>query len=75
MSQLEFDFKMLSKEQEERVASFVASRKDAAIRKEKEIKYIVNLLVEAGFIEGVDFVNDFERLGLVTDNRSFGLWW
>ena len=72
MSQLEFDFKMLSKEQEERVASFVASRKDTAIRKEKEIKYIVNLLVEAGFVEGVDFVNDFERLGLVTDNRSFG---
>ena len=72
MSQLEFDFKMLSKEQEERVASFVASRKDTAIRKEKEIKYIVNLLVEAGFIEGVDFVNDFERLGLVTDTRSFG---
>ena len=72
MSQLEFDFKMLSKEQEERVASFVASRKDAAIRKEKEIKYIVNLLVEAGFIEGVDFVNDFERLGLVTDNRILG---
>mgnify|MGYP003677151939 FL=1 len=72
MSQLEFDFKMLSKEQEERVASFVASRKDTAIRKEKEIKYIVNLLVEAGFIEGIDFVNDFERLGLVTDNRSFG---
>ena len=72
MSQLEFDFKMLSKEQEKRVASFVASRKDTAIRKEKEIKYIVNLLVEAGFIEGVDFVNDFERLGLVTDTRSFG---
>ena len=72
MSQLEFDFKMLSKYQEERVASFVASRKDTAIRKEKEIKYIVNLLVEAGFVEGVDFVNDFERLGLVTDNRSFG---
>lgn len=72
MSQLEFDFKMLSKEQEERVASFVASRKDTAIRKEKEIKYIVNLLVEAGFIEGVDFVNDFERLGLVTDNRILG---
>ena len=72
MSQLEFDFKMLSKEQEERVASFVASRKDTAIRKEKENKYIVNLLVEAGFIEGVDFVNDFERLGLVTDNRILG---
>ena len=72
MSQLEFDFKILSKEQEERVASFVASRKNIAIHKTKENKQIVNLLVEAGFREGIDFVNDFERLGLVTDTRSFG---
>ena len=72
MSQLEFDFKMLSKYQEERVASFVASRKNTAIHKTKENKQIVNLLVEAGFREGIDFVNDFERLGLVTDTRSFG---
>ena len=72
MSQLEFDFKMLSKEQEERVASFVASRKNIAIHKTNENKQIVNLLIEAGFREGIDFVNDFERLGLVTDTRSFG---
>ena len=72
MSQLEFDFKMLSKYQEERVASFVASRKNTAIHKENENKQIVNLLVEAGLVEGVDFVNDFEGLGLVTDTRSFG---
>ena len=72
MSQLEFDFKMLDKYQEERVASFVASRKNTAIHKTKENKHIVNLLVEAGFVEGIDFVNDFERLGLVTDTRSFG---
>jgi len=72
MSKLEFDFKMLSKYQEERVASFVASRKNTAIHKENENKQIVNLLVEAGLVEGVDIVNDFERLGLVTDTRSFG---
>ena len=60
MSQLEFDFKMLDKYQEERVASFVASRKNTAIHKTKENKHIVNLLVEAGFAEHSNLSPDNE---------------
>jgi hypothetical protein len=32
------------------------------------------MLTEAGFVKGVDFVNDFERLGLVTKTKKFWLW-
>lgn len=71
MSQLEFDFKVLNKYQEKVVADFVERRKNTTIHKANQNKQTVNLLVEAGFREGIDFVNDFERLGLVTDTRSF----
>lgn len=72
MSQLEFDFKILSKEQEERVGRFVSISANDVVEKEHEVYTIENMLTEAGFVKGVDFENTFKRLGLVTETKSFG---
>jgi len=72
MSQLEFDFKVLSKEQEERVGRFVSTSANDVAKKEHEVYTIENMLTEAGFVKGVDFENTFKRLGLVTKTKSFG---
>lgn len=72
MSQLEFDFKVLSKEQEERVERFVSTSANDVAKKEHEVYTIENMLTEAGFVKGVDFENTFEKLGLVTETKSFG---
>ena len=72
MSQLEFDFKILSKEQEERVGRFVSISANDVVEKEHEVYTIENMLTEAGFVKGVDFENTFKRLGLVTKTKSFG---
>jgi len=72
MSQLEFDFKVLSKEQEERVGRFVSTSANNVAKEEHEVYTIENMLTEAGFVKGVDFENTFKRLGLVTKTKSFG---
>jgi hypothetical protein len=72
MSQLEFDFKTLNREQEERVGRFVSTSANNVAKEEHEVYTIENMLTEAGFVKGVDFENTFKRLGLVTKTKSFG---
>ena len=71
MKQLELDFGMLTVEQQERVDRFIASQAENGIKQEAQVKRDVQLLSDAGFRPGIDFVNNFTN-ELVTEDYEFG---
>ena len=71
MKQLELDFGMLTVEQQQRVDRFIASQAESAIKQEAQVKRDVQLLSDAGFRPGIDFVNNFTN-ELVTEDYEFG---
>ena len=71
MKQLELDFGMLTVEQQERVDRFVKSQADHAVKTEARVKHEMQVLRDAGFRPGIDFVNTFTS-ELVTEDYGFG---
>ena len=71
MKQLELDFGMLTVEQQQRVDRFIASQADNAVKAEERAKYDMQVLRDAGFRPGIDFVNTFTS-ELVTEECEFG---
>lgn len=71
MKQLELDFGMLTVEQQQRVDRFIASQADNAVKAEARIKNEMQVLRDAGFRPGIDFVNTFTS-ELVTEECEFG---
>ena len=71
MKQLELDFGMLTVEQQERVDRFVKSQADHAVKAEARVKHEMQVLRDAGFRPGIDFVNTFTS-ELVTEDYEFG---
>ena len=61
MSQLDlFEGVILTQEQEKKVENFIQSQQDRSKHQLIENKNKQNALIEAGFIEGIDFENTFE---------------
>ena len=61
MSQLDlFEGVILTQEQEKKVENFIQSQQDRSERQLIENENIQNALIEAGFIENIDFKNTFE---------------
>lgn len=71
MKQLEMDFGMLTVEQQERVNRFVKSQAEHAVKNEQLVARDMEILVDAGFRPGIDFVNTFTS-ELVTEDYEFG---
>jgi len=71
MKQLELDFGMLTVEQQERVDRFVKSQADHAVKAEARVKHEMQVLRDAGFRPGIDFINNFTS-ELVTEEYEFG---
>ena len=69
--QLELDFGMLTVAQQERVDSFIKSKKELAFNSVKNSNAIETLLNEGGFINGIDFENTI-KTKIVTEETVFG---
>ena len=69
--QLELDFGMLTVAQQERVDSFIKSKKELAFNSVKNSNAIETLLNEGGFIKGIDFENTI-KTKIVTGEVEFG---
>lgn len=69
-TQLELDFGMLTVAQQERVDSFIKSKKELAFNSVKNSNAIETLLNEGGFIKGVDYENTI-KTKIVTEEREF----
>jgi hypothetical protein len=70
-TQLELDFGMLTFAQQERVDSFIKSKKESLLNTVKNSNVIETLLNEGGFIKGIDFENTVETK-IITEEREFG---
>jgi hypothetical protein len=68
--QLELDFGMLTVAQQERVDSFIKSKKELAFNSVKNSNAIETLLNEGGFIKGVDYENTV-KAKIVTEEKEF----
>ena len=66
-----FEGVILTTEQQEKVARFKEDRAKNAKKDELKNQVMVGTLVEAGFVEGVDFKNTF-NIKLVTDDVTLG---
>jgi len=69
--QLELDFGMLTVVQQERVDSFIKSKKEVALNAVKISNDVETLLNEGGFIKGIDFENTI-KTKIVTGEVEFG---
>jgi hypothetical protein len=69
--QLELDFGMLTVAQQERVDSFIKSKKELAFNSVKNSNAIETLLNEGGFVKGIDFENTI-KTKIVTEETVFG---
>jgi hypothetical protein len=69
-TQLELDFEMLTVAQQERVDSFIKSKKELAFNSVKNSNAIETLLNEGGFIKGIDFENTI-KTKIVTGEVEF----
>jgi hypothetical protein len=69
-TQLELDFGMLTVAQQERVDSFIKSKKELAFNSVKNSNAIETLLNEGGFIKGVDYENTV-KAKIVTEEKEF----
>ena len=69
--QLELDFGMLTNDQQVMVDEFIDSERRGSDRFKLNCDIKKRLLIEAGFIEGVDFV-DNSKIITVTEERDFG---
>lgn len=70
-TQLELDFGMLTVVQQERVNSFIKSKKEFTFNFIKNSNDIETLLNEGGFIKGIDFENTI-KTKIITDEVEFG---
>ena len=71
MKQLEFDFGMLTVEQEAKVNRFIANQAEYAAKNKAAVESEIQLLINAGFCPGYDFASNFESK-LVTEDHDFG---
>ena len=71
MKQLELDFGMLTVEQQQRVDRFIAREAENAVKAEARVKNEMQVLRDAGFRPGIDFISNFES-NLVTEDYEFG---
>ena len=71
VKQLELDFGMLTAEQQDRVDRFVKSSRVNALSNSESQARIEELLIQGGFQEGIDYVNNF-KLEVITGERTFG---
>jgi hypothetical protein len=69
-TQLELDFGMLTVAQQERVDSFIKSKKELAFNSVKNSNAIETLLNEGGFIKGIDYENTI-KTKIVTEVKEF----
>jgi hypothetical protein len=70
-TQLELDLGILTVAQQERVDSFIKSKKESLLNTIKNSNVIETLLNEGGFIKGIDFENTIETK-IITEEREFG---
>jgi hypothetical protein len=70
-TQLELDLGILTDAQQERVNSFIKSKKESLLNTVKNSNVIETLLNEGGFIKGIDFENTVETK-IITEEREFG---
>jgi hypothetical protein len=69
-TQLELDFGMLTVAQQERVDSFIKSKKELVFNSVKNSNAIETLLNEGGFIKGIDYENTI-KTKIVTEVKEF----
>lgn len=62
---------LLTPEQEDMINRFIAGQENASLFAERSNQQFEKLLVDNGFIFGIDFVNTF-KIETVTKTRTFG---
>ena len=70
-----FEGVMLTQEQEQMVKEFIANKEKNSNRSFEENRLVQKMLVDAGFVQGVDFKNTFETVVVTDDELQLGRSW
>ena len=69
-----FEGVILTQEQEQMIKEFIAKKEKSSNRSFEENRLVQSMLVDAGFVQGVDFKNTFETV-VTTDEVQLGSSW